>query len=232
MLLDKVLLVGKDANGNEVEVLVATGGELLKGIVKTIRTELLAITAVAADTIQKSSILDLTNVKSVTIFIDHGRTATTAFLIKGTQYMIEVSQKATGDDTWTLLNMVEAVITAAIGTTAKAGEGAAGDQVILCGAAPNVPAIDDFVFWENATLSLSEWGRVIAGNVGVGTESFTLEDPLTNTQDVATLIYNMAHRWALTFNVKAYTRLRVVVNNAGGTQNVAVKSRVAATTEV
>ena len=204
---------------------------LSTAITKTIQTELLAITAVAADTIQKSSELSLTNVKEVSILIDHGRTATTAFVAKGTQYIVEVSQKATGNDTWVPLLTMEADITAAIGTTADAGEGASGDQVILCGASPNYPAIDDFVFWENATLGLSEWGRVVARNVGVGTESFTLEDPLTNTQAVATLIYNMAHRWAWTFNVKAYTRLRVVVNNAGGTTNVAIKARVAAITE-
>ena len=195
---------------------------------KTIEAELLAITAIAANIVQKSSVLSLAGLKAVTVLIDHGRTATTAFVGKGTQYIVEASQKASGDDAWIPLATFEAEIATAVETTADGAE-AAGQTVIECN--DQVPSIDDFVFWENATLALSEWGRVVARNAGVGVETFTLEDGLTNAQAVAKKIYNKAHRWSWVFEVGSLTRMRVVVNNAAPTTSVAIKARVACITE-
>ncbi|MFH1483693.1 MAG: hypothetical protein ABIG98_05530, partial [Chloroflexota bacterium] len=98
-----------------------------------------------------------------------------------------------------------------------------GDTLINIGA--NTPAVGDHIFWQNSTLSLSEWGKVVAIVAGV---SFTLLDGLTNSQEAAQTIYNKAERFVLSLNVESFTRLRVVVNNANGTTNVAVISRIAA----
>lgn len=194
-------------------------------LTKTIQTELLAITKVAADAQQKSSELALTNIKKVTIFIDHGRTATTAFVGAGTEYRIEASEKASGDDTWRTLASVEAIITAASEITAD-GDEAAGQTLIEIGA--TTPAVGDIVFWENATLGDSEWGKVVAIDSGV---SFTLQDGLTNAQAAAKKIYNKGEHFVLTLDVTAFTRLRVIVNNNSGTTNVEVASRIAAITQ-
>ncbi len=193
-------------------------------MVKIIQTELLAITLVAADAQQKSSELDLTGIKKATIFIDHGRTATTAFVVRGTEYRVEVSQKATGDDTWRTIASVVAIITAATEITADAQE-VAGQTLIEIGA--NTPAVGDIVFWENATLLNSEWMEVVAI---VGGTSFTILNGLTNTQELAKKIYNQGEQWVLSLNVSGFTRLRVVVNNNHGTTNAQIVSRVACIT--
>jgi len=194
-------------------------------ITKTIQTELLAITKVAADAQQKSSELALTNMKKVAVLIDHGRTATTAFVVAGTEYRVEVSQKATGDDTWRMIASAVCGIAAATEITAD-GDEAAGQTLIEIGA--NTPAINDIVFWENATLADSEWGKVAAI---VGGTSFTLLDGLTNGQAAAKKIYNKGEQFVFLLDVEAYTRLRVVVNNNNGTTNAQVASRVAAITQ-
>ncbi|MBU0847223.1 hypothetical protein KKH23_08585 [Patescibacteria group bacterium] len=194
-------------------------------ITKTIQTELLAPTAVAANAQQLSSVLALTNMKKASVFIDHGRTATTAFVGAGTEYRIQVSQKATGNDTWVSLASVVADIAAATAITADGNE-AAGETVIDIGA--NTPAVGDIVFWKNATIANSEWGKVVA--ITGGTD-FTLQDGLTNAQLAAQLIYNKAERFVLSLDVSGFTRMRVVVNNNNGTTNVNIVSRVACITQ-
>ena len=194
---------------------------------KTIQTELLAITAVAADAQQKSSELDLTNISTATILIDHGRTATTAFVVAGTEYAVQVSQKATGNDTWRTIASVVCDITAASEITA-AGAEAAGQTVIETASTTGLAA-GDIVFWVNTTLANSEWGKIVSL---ITNTSFTLLDGLTNAQAAAQKIYNKAQQFALSFNVTGFTRLRVVVNNANGTTNAAIKSRIACITEV
>ncbi len=192
---------------------------------ETIQTELLAITAVAADAQQKSSELSLVGIKKAAVFIDHGRTAATAFVGAGTEYRVEVSEKATGNDTWRTIASHVCGIATASQITADGAE-AIGQTVIEIGA--TTPAVGDILFWENATLALSEWMKVVA--IAAGT-TFTILDGLTNAQAAAKLIYNQAEQRVLLLDVEAYTRMRVVVNNNNGSTNVAIKSRIACITE-
>lgn len=198
-------------------------------ITKTIQTELLAITKVAANAQQASSVLALTNMKKVAILIDHGRTATTAFVVAGTEYVIQVSQKASGDDTWRAIASVVCDITAASEITAD-GDEAASSTLIEIGATN--PVKGDVVFWENATLANSEWMRVVAVTNGGADSTFTIRDGLTNAQAAAKKIYNKGEHFVLSLDVSAFTRLRVVVNNNNGTTNAQVASRIAAITQV
>jgi len=217
-LLTGIILAAGDNNIGNVDVLTTA-------ITKTIQTELLAPTLVAANAQQLSAELDLANIKKATIYIDHGRTAVTAFVGAGTEYRIEGSQKATGNDTWRTIASVECIITLATAITADGNE-AAGTTVIDIGA--NTPAVGDIVFWRNGTLALSEWMKVVA--ITGGTD-FTIQDGLTNPQLAAQLIYNKAEQFVLTLDVNSFTRLRVVANNNNGTTNVGVISRVAAITQ-
>lgn len=193
-------------------------------VTRTIQTELLAITSVAANAQQKSSELSLADIRKVAIMINHGRTATTAFVVAGTEYRIEVSEKASGDDTWNTLASVVAEITAASEITADAGE-AAGQTLIEIGT--TTPAVNDIVFWQNTTLANSEWGKVVAI---VASTSFTLLDGLTNAQTTDYKIYNKGMTTVLVLDVEAFSRLRVVVNNNNGTTNAAIVCRIAAIT--
>jgi len=191
-------------------------------ITKRIETELLAITKVAANGQQKSSELALTNIEKVAILISHGRTATTAFVVAGTEYRIEVSEKASGDDAWRAIASAVCGIAAATEITADGNE-AAGEVEIDIGA--NTPVVNDIIFWENTTLANSEWMKVVA--ITGGTD-FTMLDALTNSQTAAKKIYSKGEQFVLSLDVSDFTRLRVVVNNNNGSTNAQVASRIAA----
>lgn len=197
---------------------------------KTIQTELLAITAVAANAQQLSSVLDVSTKFQATIFVDHARdNADVAAMVgNGTEYRVQVSEKASGNDTWVDVpgGTVESAITASASIVMDALEAAAA-TVIECGA--TVPAVGDVVFFKNATIANSEWGKVVAIVTTGGSESFTLQDGLTNEQAAIT-VTNQGTRWAMTLDVLSYTRLRVVANNNKGTTNKPIVCRIAAIT--
>jgi hypothetical protein len=219
-----VIIVGEDTNGVTRKVAVDTNGGLLEGITKTIETELKAITAVAADVQSVSSILDLSGQeKQVTILIDHAKDNASASVGQGTEYAVQVSEKATGNDTWRTLASFVAAITAPTVITTDAEE-AAGQTLIEIGA--TTPVVGDILFFKNATIGNSEWANVIAIAAGV---TCTLENGLTNTQAQGT--YNtQGEHFVVTINVKSITRMRVVCNNTKGSTNRAIVWRCAAIT--
>lgn len=196
--------------------------------VKTIQTELKAITAVAADVQSISSTLALTGIKKVAVFIDHAKDNASASVGQGTEYVVQVSEKATGNDTWRALASFTAAITAPTAPITDAEE-AAGQTVIEIGA--TLPAVGDIIFFKNATIANSEWGNIIAVTSAGAASTFTLESALTNTQAQGTY-YTQGEHFVLVIDVEALTRLRVVCNNTKGTTNRAIVWRCAAITEV
>lgn len=193
---------------------------------KTIETELKAITGVDALVQSISSELALTGMKQVTIFIDHAKDNASASVGQGTEYVIQVSEKATGNDTWRSIPAFTATITAPTVITLDNDE-AAGQTVIECGA--TVPVVGDIIFFKNTTLANSEWANVIARVTTGGSESVTLESGLTNAQADNTHNTQGEH-YQQTINVQSYTRLRVVCNNTKGTTNRAIVWRCACIT--
>jgi len=204
-------------------LITATG----RNINKTIKTELLAITAINANVQQKSSELTLLpDVFQTTIFIDHARDVATAFSTAGTEYRIEVSEKASGNDTWRTVSSVVCDITAALSIVTDAIE-ASGQTVIECTAV--VPIKGDIVFFKHGTIASSEWSKVVSVDASVGTENFTIQDALTDTQPQQTM-FNKAEQFAITIPTHSFTRLRVIVNNNNGSTNQNIVSRIAAIT--
>ena len=195
-------------------------------ITKTIQTELKAITAVAADVQSLSSELDLSGqVKKVAIFIDHAKDHAEASVGQGTEYAIQVSEKASGNDAWRTLAAFTAAITAPTAMISDNIE-AVGATVIECDVA--TPAVGDILFFKNATIGNSEWANVIARVNGT---SVTLESGLTSIQAIGTY-YTQGEHFVLVIDVEALTRLRVVCNNTKGTTNKAIVWRCAAITVV
>jgi len=204
-----------------------TAGAVKVSNVETIETELLAHTAVAASAQAVSSVLSLVGVKKATVFIDHGRAATAAFGTAGTEYRIEVSQKASGNDTWRALTTVVASSVAASSIKATA-DTPAGSAVIASTSATTLVK-GDIIYWANTvTVASGEWGRVVV--VAAGT-SITLQDALTNAQDSDTNIYNKGEQFVVALDVEAKSRMRVVVNNNNSDTSQAIQSRVACITE-
>src|SRR3989304_4810910 len=132
-------------------------------LAKTIQTELLIITAVAAGAQQLSSVGDISGKYQATVFIDHAKdnSDVAAMVGNGTEYRVQVSQKATGNDTWVDVpgGTVESAITASASIVMDAQETAGATQ-IETGA--TLPVVGDLVFFQNATLANSEWGRVVS----------------------------------------------------------------------
>jgi len=215
--------IGKLAANSGVDI-----GDVNVRADKTIESELKAITEVSAGSQSKSSELDVSGQEGqVTLFIDHAKDAAGAAVGQGTEYVIQASQKASGNDTWRAIASFTAEITAPTAVTTD-GEETAGATDIECGA--SVPAVGDIIFFKNATLANSEWANVIAVDATGGSEYFTLEDGLTNTQAAGTY-YTQGEQFVVTIDIHSITRLRVVCNNTKGTTNQAVVWRCAAITQ-
>src|SRR3990167_7102531 len=196
---------------------------------ETIQSEMLASTLIAASTTVLSSTVSLAGVKRATFFIDHGRGSTAAFGTNGTEYRVEVSEKAAGNDTWRSIASVLAASTAC-SSAISAGTAApnAGTTVITITSGTAFVA-GDLVMWANTTSASSiEWAKVVAIS---GTATFTVQDGITNAQGSTQVIFNQAEQFVLSMNVEPVTRARVVINNiASGTTN-AIYSRIALITE-
>jgi len=191
---------------------------------KTIQTELLAITAIAANNQQISSVLDVSTVLAATIFIDHAPDSATA-PTKGTEYRIEASEKSSGNDTWRpIVSLVTGIVAANLKTVS--GTLSAG-AVAVTHTAAGTYVQDDIVFFKNSTIGNSEWGRLVS--IG-STTTETLADGLTNAQTSSQII-NKCEQFVVPVDCTAIKRIRVVVNNkyqAGTT--IAIVARIAAIT--
>lgn len=209
-------------------------GEIIIGansasISKTIQTELMASSSVSASVIVASSVLSLVGVRQTTIFIDHGRTTEVAFgALGGTNYLIQTSERATGNDTWRTLATYVASSAAASSALSSGAVAAAQTSIVILSGTAFVA--NDLIMWANtaSVANSTEWARVATVT---GTASFTLLDPITNAQGSTVVITNQAEHFVTTLDVSAITRVRVVVNNTAGTTAV-IRTRIAAITEV
>ena len=201
-------------------------GEVDTLITETIQTELLAITSIAASTQQASTILSMVGIKKATIFIDHARAGSAAFGTQGTEYRVEASQKAAGNDTWRTLASVVAS-SAAAQTCASSGNYTVGAATItiLSGTALT---LGDKYFWVNGAAASCEWMRVAAIS---GTASFTIQDGLTNAQAAASAIVGKAEHFVVSLDVESITRLRAMANNNASGTTQAIYARIACITE-
>ena len=179
----------------------------MANITKTIQAELQGITAVASAAQSISSELSCPNQLAATIFIDFGLDSATTPV--GTEFMIGVSQKASGNDTWRTIWSILTGVTAPSAIVTDAQE-TAGATVIECGA--TVPALNNIVFLKNSTIGNSEWVKVVARVITAGSESFTIQDGLTNIQAAGTY-YDKAEQFIVQLDLPAIKRLRVVCNN-------------------
>lgn len=188
---------------------------------KTIQTELIAITNVAAAAQSISSELSCATNLAAMIFIDVAPEATNT---PGTEFRIEVSQKASGNDTWVPVTRFLST-TATCNSSAVDGTEAAG-QTVIEEATTTGLALGQIIFFKNSTIGNSEWGKLVAFTAST---SFTLQDGITNAQTGSTW-YNMGERFVAQVDLSCIKRLRVVCNNAYAASSVAVNWRCACIT--
>jgi hypothetical protein len=194
---------------------------------KVIQTELMAIYAVAADVQKISSELDLTEIGKVAVFIDHAKDHGSAAVGQGTEYVIQVSEKATGNDTWRAVWSGTAAITAPTLMVTDTYN-LAGTTALQIGSA--VPPMGDIVFFRNyAVLGDSEWANIVGRGIVGGAEYVYLESGLAIYQ-AAGYVYGYGEHFMAVVDVDAFTRMRVVCNNTKGTTNRPIVWRCGAIT--
>ncbi len=192
---------------------------------KLIQTELKGITLVAPNIQSVSSELALDEIGQVTFFIDHAKHDDDAPVGQGTEYVIQASEKATGDDVWRALTSFTASTTAPTVMTMDAAE-AAGQTTIECGV--TTPVVGDILFFYNVWIYNSEWATVVARTDGA---AVYLESGLTNAQGgAAATIYTQSEHFVQTINMESLLRARVICNNTKGTTNRQICWRCAAIT--
>ena len=187
---------------------------------KTQGTSVLSLQTVASGAVLLSSAIDVSTVIAATMFIHFGREIATALTV-GAQFRIEASSKSSGDGHWYPLFIYITDIAAA-SDEAVSGTVNAGTNVITVAATAGFVA-GDIIFIQNGTIGNSEWGRVksIVTNTSV-----TIEDNLVNAQTGATM-YDQAQIFrAVDINCRALGRLRLVVDNTGTGQAIAVEAHV------
>lgn len=187
---------------------------------KTQGTSVLSLQSVASGAVLISSAIDVSGKIAATLFIHFGRRAAAA-LTEGVQFRIEASSKSSGDGHWYPLFIYTSDIAAA-SDEGVSGTVNSGTNVITVASTTGFVA-GDIIYIDNGTIGNSEWGRVKSI---VTNTSITIEDNLVNGQTGAT-IYDQAQIFrAIDINCRAIGRLRVVVDNKGSGQAVAVEAHM------
>ena len=187
---------------------------------KTQGTSVLSLQSVASAAVLISSAIDVSTVIAATMFIHFGRRATTALTV-GTNIRIEGSSKSSGDGHWYPLFIYVSDIALAE-TEAVSGTVNAGTNVITVASTSNLTA-GDIIYIDNGTIGNSEWGRI--KSISVNT-SVTIEDNLVNAQTGAAIFDQGQIFRAVDINCRALGRLRLVVDNSGTGQAIAIEAHI------
>lgn len=187
---------------------------------KTQGTSVLSLQSVASGAVLISSAIDVSTKIAATLFIHFGRRATSALTV-GAQFRIEASSKSSGDGHWFPIFIYTTDVVASE-SEAVSGTVSAGTNVITVASTTNL-VVGDIIYIDNGTIANSEWGRIKSV---VTNTSVTIEDNLVNAQTGAT-IFDQAQIFRIVdVNCRAIGRLRLVVDNTGTGQAIAVEAAI------
>jgi hypothetical protein len=184
---------------------------------KTAATSVLSLQSVASATVLISSDIDVSTKIAVTICIHFGRRATTALTV-GCKFRIEASPKTSGTGHWYPVAEFQSLV-AASESEAVTGTVNASQNVVTMSSTTNLVA-GDVLYIDNSTIANSEWHRIKSVSGGV---SVTLEDNLVNAQTGST-VYDQGEMFLARIDVAAIKRMRLVVDNTGTGQAIAVEA--------
>lgn len=182
--------------------------------VVTTSSDLLSPQLVAASSQVKSTAYDVSTLKYVTLFIDHGRAATAVFGTNGTEYRVDFTN-STGRP-WR--SVASVVCSSAACNSIMTGTALAVGATIIAVVSTTTMAVGDkFVFANTTSAASIEWAQVVRVN---GTADVGILDGLQYVQASTQVMYNGAEHFVLNLNTEAAQQMRVVVNNnASGTTN-------------
>lgn len=176
----------------------------------------LAAQSVSANTVVKSSAIDLSGKIGAMFHLWFGRGSASAGGA-GANIRIDTSPATSGDDSWSPAVVLTSAFAACEGEAVN-GTCNSGQAVVPVASTANL-TVGDLICIVNGTPANSEWGRIKAISANT---SVTLEDNLTNAQTGATL-YDAAEYYAPIW-IAGVMRARVVADMANFTQVSLVKA--------
>jgi hypothetical protein len=193
-------------------------------LIKTYQlTDLLPLTALAANLQLKGTVFDASLLYAARFYIDFSPTDTTAPANGGCEIRIEGSGRVATNDIWRPLAAVITNLTTSVTEAAPAG---VVPGTITFAQNPTAQyGNNGLIFFKNGTFANSEWARVTAV---AALTSITILDGVTNDQSAST-ICTQAEEYMVELDLSTIKLIRVVVNNNRGT-NRPVAVRVAFTT--
>jgi hypothetical protein len=186
-------------------------------LTKTAGTTLLAWQSLTNGGYVASTPADVSGAFGATVVILVGRTSASANTAGWPLCRVEVSAKATGDDTWVpVANFVPTAGASVANTTLNGAVSAAAATVVLT-AATNVAA-GDLLFLGDSSTDNYEVAEVRS----VSSATVTLNDATTFSHSNGAAVTDQADKFVAQVDLTGVTRLRVAVANGGNARTVNV----------
>jgi hypothetical protein len=187
--------------------------------VKTVGTSLLIWQDIASAAQVLSSAIDVSTKWAISFNIILARLTGSAFTAGWPNVRIEASGAASGNDAWIpLLTFSPAVGASLVATTLNGAVSAAAASCVVTSAS-NI-AIGDLLFLGHTTTPANyELVRVKL----VASTTVTFEENCTYAHDTGALVTDQAEAYFPALDVSAYSRVRVVVDNANSGQGIKVR---------
>jgi hypothetical protein len=185
---------------------------------KTVQTALIAWQTIAAGAQVISSVFNCATTWAAAFGIRLARRTGTAFTAGFPNVRIEASTQTSGNNTWIPLLVYQPLVGVSIVNTTLAGAVSAGAATFEVAALTNID-LGDILFLGDASAANFELVRVKAGS---GT-TVTPEDLVVNAHANAALVTDQAEMTFPQIDLSTYSRVRVVVDNSGSGQDIAVE---------
>jgi hypothetical protein len=180
---------------------------------------LLAWTDVATANVNVGTAQDVSTKWAAAFSVRLARRSGTAFTAGWPNVRIEASAAAAGNDHWTPIVPIQMAIGASIANTTLNGAVSAGATSFVVTAATNIAAAD--VLYLGHTTDSTKWELVRVKSVS-GT-TITPEEAVTYAHDTGAAVTDQAEVYFPVVSLECYSRVRAVVDNAGGGQTVAAE---------
>jgi len=187
---------------------------------KVIQTPLLAWTDIAstAGTVSVGTGIDISTKWAGAVGIRLGRQSGSAFTAGWPNIRIEASTTASGNNSWVPLYNYQMQLGASVANTTLTAGITAGDATMAVTANTNIAA-GDLVYIKDTSAANYELIRVkLVANLTI-----TPEEVFVNNHANAAQVTDQAEEVWASFDLSTYTRLRYIVDNAGGGQAFAAE---------
>lgn len=184
-------------------------------LTKTTETTVLALTAVASNTVTVGSLVNVASYYGGLLRVRLGRGTATAFTI-GPKVRIEASpETAPSPNDWFVVASFQMAVGASLASQLFGGSEAAGQTALTLAAVTNFAA-GDYVFIHDSTLGSSEWARVVS----ISGSDIVVEEGTVFAHDTADTVRDQAEQYICSLDLTSVNTLRVVVDGAGSGQAV------------